>query len=544
MKLEYVDKTGAFMLRVPRADGATISALMREHGLDFSTPASTNNEAVLYTQEPYAAVTFWEQATPEARAILAPLQAQIEQSWKLESGIHVKCPANQELWGFQKADIEYALGRRHTLVGDQPGLGKTPIAICFANEINAKRVLVVCPASIRLQWAKRIREWSTMPWPFTIHVVLNSRHGVHPTAEWTVVSYEMARNAAIHAALMKGTYDVLIMDEAHYAKTRDSIRTRALFGGGREHKLEGALASRAGALLALTGTPLPNRPREAYVLARGLCFDAIDFASEEKFGERFNPRMKRETSEGKVFVDERSGRHQELQNRLRANFMTRHLKRDVMTQLQLPEYDLIQLDQTAAVKQALQAESMLDIDPDELEGADAVVLGQIATVRRMMGVALAPQVADYVEMLIDGGEEKLVLFAWHIEVLDILMDRLRKHNPVRVDGSTGTRAKERAVETFISDPRCQIIIGNVLSLGTGTDGLQMVSNHALHAEPDWVPGNNIQCFDRLDRGGQDRKVQGDIFVAPGSIAERILASSLRKLQTTHKALDKKGFLGK
>ena len=262
--------------------------------------------------------------------------------------------------------------------------------------------------------------------------------------------------------------------------------------------------------------------------------------SEDAFKARFNPSMKLTHPEsGKVYIDERSGRHGELQNRMRANFMTRHLKRDVMTQLKLPVYDLIQVDETSAVKQALAAEQLLDIDPETLAGADATVMGHVAAARRMMGVAMAPQVADYVDMLIDGGEEKIVLFAWHIEVLDILMQRLANHHPVRVDGKTSPAQKEIAVSTFRDDRRCQVIMGNVLSLGTGTDGLQHVAWHALIAEPSWVPGENIQCFDRLDRGGQARTVQGDIFVAPGSIAEKVLASALRKLQTTHKALDRR-----
>lgn len=549
MQLDYVPATGAFTIRVPRKDTEVVGLLMRDHGMDFSETASTAHEAVLFTREPYCAVTFFDGATPAAQAQLLALQTEIDKSWAPNSQAHIKTPPDKELWGFQKADIEYALGRSNTLVGDQPGLGKTPIAICYANEISAKHVLVIVPASIRLQWVKRIREWSTMPWPYVIHPIINSRHGVHPTAAWTVLSYELARQPGILKALLKQTYDLLILDEAHYVKTRDSRRTRAIFGGGRASDDSdgpvGAIADRCGAILSLTGTPLPNRPREAYTLARGLCWDSIDWMSEDKFGARFNPVVKHErideSGRTKIFTDERTGRHAELQNRLRANFMTRHLKRDVMTQLQLPVYDLIQLDETTAVKQALKAESLLDIDPEDLAGADAAILGDVATVRRMMGLALAPQIVDYIDMLIEGGEEKIVLFAWHTQVLDIFEASFQKHGVVRVDGRTSSTAKERRIKTFIEDRSCDIIIGNTLSLGTGTDGLQLVSNHALNAEPDWVPGNNIQCFDRLDRGGQTRQVQGDIFVAPNSFAERILASSLRKLQTTHKALDKRGF---
>ena len=94
------------------------------------------------------------------------------------------------------------------------------------------------------------------------------------------------------------------------------------------------------------------------------------------------------------------------------------------------------------------------------------------------------------------------------------------------------------VEIFQADPKYQIFLGQIQACGTGTDGLQTVSNHAYIAEPDWVPGTNEQAFDRLDRGGQNRVVQGDIFVAPNSICEKILASALRKGHTVHAALDK------
>ena len=543
MILDYNARAESFILKVPRKESAVVQDLMRNHGLNFSISASDDKTAVLFTKEPFAAVTWWNDATPTAKHQLGGVHAEIEASWKAESSGHFRCPPDKELWPFQKADLEYALRRKHTLIGDQPGLGKTPIAICYANEIGAKRVLVICPASIRIQWVLKIREWSTMPYPLVIHPILHSRHGVHPEANWTVASYEMARTEAIAKALAKGYYDVLILDEAHYLKTIDSRRTRAVFGGGKGRAFE-PLASRANSILALTGTPLPNRPREAYTLARGMCHDAIDWASEDQFNSRFNPSIRVEridatTGRTIIFNDERTGRHAELQNRLRGNFMVRHLKREVMPQLQMPVYDIIQLEETGPVKQALEAERLLDIDPDQLEGADFAALGHIAVVRRMMGIALAPQVAKYVDMLIDGGEEKVVVFAWHIEVLNILEAAWQKHGVVRIDGRDGATGKHRKVQQFVKDPTKQICLGNIQSMGTGTDGLQEVAWHALIAEPDWTPGNNEQAFDRLDRGGQRRAVQGDIFVAPNSFAEKILASALRKNQITHRALDRR-----
>lgn len=544
MKLDYNPANGAFFLRVPRSAGLDVSALRTEHGLDLSLSASTPAEAVLFTKEPYCAVTFWEYASPAAQAQLLNLQTEIAMSWQKEGVGHIDVPLDEALAPFQIAGVQYAKRRQNTLIGDVPGLGKTPMAIAFANEIRAKRVLVICPANIRLQWAKNIRRWSTMEYPYIVYPILHGRHGVHPTAEWTIVSYDLARTAPIGKALARGEYDLLILDEAHYLKEVSSQRTRAVFGGGENRTFE-ALASRSEAILGLTGTPLPNRPREAYTLARGLCFDAIDFMSEDRFRERFNPSLKRTTEEGKIYIDERSGRHGELQSRLRANFMVRREKygpEGVGYQLKLmhiPVYDIVHVENTGPVKAALKAESMLDIDPESLEGADAETLGHIAVVRRQMGIAIAPLAADYVRMCLDGGENKIVLFAHHIEVLNILQKELSEYGVVRIDGSHSATQKQAKVDEFIRNPRIGVCLGNMQSMGTGTDGLQAVAWHAIFAESDWTPGVNQQAVDRLDRGGQETQVQADFLVAPGSFSEKVLAGALRKLQTTNKALDRR-----
>lgn len=547
MKLDYVPSTGAYTLQVPRSDNISVKTLMEDHGLDFAQKKSTRDTALMFTREPYAAATFRDCATPAALHEMRHIIERIDASEADSSGAHILVPADCELWPFQKASVSYALNSNYNLIADQPGLGKTPIAIAYANEIGARRVLCIVPANIRGQWEKRIRKWTTMRWPYVVYPIYHGRHGVHPSANWTIVSYDLARSPAIGAALAKGTYDLLIIDEGHMLKTIDTKRTRAVFGGGAERDFP-ELASRCGAIMVLTGTPLPNRPREAYVLARNLCWDSIDFMSEDDFRDRFNPSMMMEKGrwnpdtkkmETYRYIDERSGRHAELQNRMRANFMARHLKRKVMPQLKMPVFDIIQMTETAAVKQALNAEKLLDIDPETFQGVDKQIDGQFAIVRRQMGEALAPQVAEYVEMLIDGGEDKLVLAGWHHSVLDIWQKELEKYGVVRIDGRTGPKQKERLVEQFQTDPFTRVCIGNSQSMGVGTDGLQTVCNHILVGEPSPVPGENEQLVDRLDRGGQDKTVQAEFFVAPDSIMERILGSSLRKMTTIHKALDAK-----
>src|ERR1700688_4719111 len=532
MILDYNPSNGYFFLRVSRSSGVDIQSILEEHGLDMTRNASTPGVAVLMTQESYAA------------AELLQLQSRIDGSWAKDSGAHIKCPEGEELWPFQKAGVSYALQRQNTLIGDVPGLGKTAQAICFANEVSAKRVLVICPASIRLQWAKQIRRWTTMPWPYNIYAILQGRHGVHPTANWTIVSYDLARTAGIHAALLQGTYDLLVIDEGHYLKTVDAARTRAVFGGGDKHHKD-PIADRCGAILSLTGTPLPNRPREAFVMAKGLCYDSIDWMSEDSFNSRFNPSATRtgtrKDGSDFMYVDERTGRHGELQARLRSNFMVRrekHGPNGVMPQLKLPIFDIVHMEETGAVRAALKAESMLDIDPEDLSGTDGATLGAIATVRRMMGEALAPLVADYVAMILDGGQEKLLLYAYHKSVITFLEEKLRRYGVIVVDGSVGPEKKQARVDEFAVGKK-RIFLGQLLAIGTGTDGLQHATDKGVFAEPDWVHGNNQQAVDRIDRGGQLGAVSIDFCVARDSFSEKILAKALRKGQTVFKALDRR-----
>ena len=540
MQLDFNPANGQFVLKVPRLEGDPM-LYVREYGMDFFA-GSPANAAILSTKERYCAASFWHCATERAKAQLIDIVPRIEKSWAPSSDRHIDVPADKELWPFQRASADYLLDVDNGLDSDQPGLGKTPTAIAIANEIQAKRVLVVCPASIRHQWQNMVTAWSTDKRKHQLgffSLIKSSRRGVDNKAPWTIVSWELVRSPGIWRALAKLWFDLLILDEAHYAKRGTTQRTRSIFGGG-ENPIADPLLSRAKKVVALTGTPLPNRPLEAYTLSRGLCFDAVDFMSQDAFEARFNHIDLTFNRDGKVVdKDEYTGREPELQNRLRANYMVRHLKREVMPQLHMPVYDLVRLEETAMVKAALAAEKLLDIDPSKFTGRNAETLGHIAEARRLMGIAMAPQIGDYIDMLLEGGEEKLVVFAWHIAVMNILEERLAKWNVLRVDGRTSALAKAMKVDKFRLDARYHVILGNVLTLGTGTDGLQEVASHALLAEPDWVHANNEQCFDRLDRGGQNRTVQGDIFVVPGSLSEKVLASALANARTVHKALDRR-----
>jgi SNF2 family DNA or RNA helicase len=511
---------------------------MAYRGLTFSTSASSREKAVLFSPNPYSLADLAD--CPE----LAPYRKQVDLSRALDGvGTH-RLPPGRELWDFQKATLDYLLARGGGIDGDQPGLGKTPTAIAFCNHKEAVRVLAIVPASVRIQWGERIREWSTIP-NVKVSVMLKVKDGIHPTANYQVISYEAARNPAIIRAIAQQKWDVLICDEAHKMKNIDALTTRAVLGNNRGEYQHGeikmpAIQKYCKHKLALTGTLLLNRPSECYVLFRNFDHEAIDFMSEEAFKDRYNRQADMKTIEGKRFKLESTSLENELQNRLRVNVMARHEKKDVLTFMKPPRYAIVKCEENRTVKGALDVEGMLGLSIEEIQTTkDFTILGHIAEARRLMGLALAPQIINYAADFLEGSEEKLVIFGWHIDVLTLFEEGLSRFGTVRIDGRKSANARDQAVDDFIKLAHKRVFIGNIQAAGTGLDGLQKVCSRCYLAEPDWVPAQNEQAVSRLDRLGQEELVNAEIFVAPGSISEKILVRALEKLNVIHRVLDDK-----
>lgn len=530
-----------FNLFVPAARQADIAPLMAYRGLTFSLAASSRERAVLFTTNPYALADLADPNSPT----LGSYRRQIDFS-RAESGPDYRryCPPGKELWDYQNGTLAYLLARGGGIDGDQPGLGKTPTAIVYCNVREAQRVLVICPASVRLQWGERIKEWSTIP-NVKVSVSLRVKDGIHPTAHYQIISYDAARNPAIIRAISKYKWDVLICDEAHKMKNWEALTTRAIIGNSRGEYQHGetkipAISTYCHEHLALTGTFLLNRPSEAYVLLRHFDWQAIDFASEDKFKERYNRQADMKTIEGKRFKLESTSLENELQNRLRVNVMARHEKKDVLKFMKPPRFSIVKCEENGAVKGALDAEGLLGLDIEEIQTTkDFEILGHIAEVRRLMGIALAPQIAEYAADFLDGSEEKLCIFGWHIEVLDIFENELSRFGTARIDGRKSALARQKAVDDFVNNAHTRVFIGNIQAAGTGLDGLQKVCSRCYLAEPDWVPAQNEQAVSRLDRIGQEEIVNAEIFVAPGSISEKILVKALEKMNVIHRVLDQR-----
>lgn len=533
--LRYNPSNGYFVLT---AEQPRVWEEAEKTGLTRSIADVISRERTYFTNEPHAALHFWDAADNTAKAALADLRAAYDGSFAdrpSPGGPEVIIPDKEVLFPFQTAGVQYALGRKMTLIGDEPGLGKTPQAIAATNswaEALPKggrrfRGLLVVPANVRIMWQRALRRWSTIP-GLQSYAVAKAADGVNPHSHFTIISYELARNPAVLKALMKLDYDVMICDEAHYMKTMAALRTKALLGGYHDGVLDWrpGLMSRAAKTVFLTGTPLPNRPRECYTIARALSWDAIDWSSYNAFEHRYNPSY---------FGEEDSGRLPELRARLRCNFMIRRLKKDVMKDLPQKRYELTYIEPNGAIKRALRKERMLDISLSDLDNPNVEVIGHISAARHEMGVAKVPRVLEHCRYLLDGGVEKMILFAWHREVMKQLQEGLAKHGVVRLDGSTGMLERQRVVDEFQENPDCRIFLGQVKAAGVGIT--LTAASHVVFAEASWTPADNEQCVDRAHRIGQTSSVLAQFLVVADSMDERVLGAAIKKYRVIYSALD-------
>jgi SWI/SNF-related matrix-associated actin-dependent regulator 1 of chromatin subfamily A len=462
---------------------------------------------------------------------------------------HAPAPPQMHAKEYQHAAVEYALARDNCLLGDAPGLGKTAEAILISNAIEAKSTLVICPASLRLNWEREIWRWSMLPNVYT-QAVMKAKDGVDLKANYLILSYDILRNESILDAILDKRWDHMILDEAHYLKDpKGNKRTRAICAPD-------CLPSVVGRITMATGTPLPNQPIECYNAVRLLNWDALDRMSLEQFRARYydfgSGMVRRRVLDRKsqAWVSKLQYSSQvrnvpknldDLQYRLRKHVMIRRLKEQVLKELPAKQWHPFPIALTPEMRAALKhpgwtaAERLYEMDAQSFD-AGIPIDGEISTARRLLGEAKAPAVAAYIDDLLESGVEKVIVSAWHHTVLEFLRERLKRYGLVFMDGTLSTPRRQAIVDQFQTDPRIKIILGQTIPLGVGWT--LTAAQDAVLAEPDWVPGQNDQFLDRLHRLGQKGDyVIGHIPVLPGTLDERILATAIAKDQNIYRALD-------
>jgi SWI/SNF-related matrix-associated actin-dependent regulator 1 of chromatin subfamily A len=402
-------------------------------------------------------------------------------------------PAGLSYLPFQRAGVEYALGKEHVLIADEMGLGKTIQALGVVAALGeaAGNVLVVCPAALKLNWRDEALKWL----PGVPVGVLGQKEPL-PKSGLFVVNYDQLQKWQdfTHGRL----WDVLILDEAHFLGNAKSIRTRLCLGDafGR-----GAIPAQK--LVALTGTPISNRVEEIFPLLRRMLPERFRFFAE--FEDRYG-----------------SGQNLgELQMLLRDKVMVRRMKADVLKDLpekwvrriEIPCDHEPAIEATAVYRQARARYAEMMRDPAgantrerafALETAQRAMQEAQAVAMRETKNAKTAAAVDFVAEAIEeargSGRAKVVAFVWHATMAAALLHRFGSRAVAVTGEDSDPHRRREAVERFQKDPKVELFVGNLKAAGAGLT--LTAANREIMVELHWNPALLAQAEDRCIAAGQ------------------------------------------
>lgn len=443
-----------------------------------------------------------------------------------------------ELRPFQRAGIGYALRTRRTFIADQMGLGKTVEALAAVQAAEEYPALVVCPASLKLNWQREAGRW--LP---DRSVEILEGHGIPGNAEITIVNYDVLGRHA--DALVSRDFRTLIVDESHYVKNERAKRTKLCMRLSRSVPMR----------LLLSGTPMLNRPEE--LVSQLKILDRLDeMGGYRHFMYRYAGAYRnwheRHSGEGRKGEPRNL---KELNRKLRATCYVRRTKEEVLQELPAKqravvpmeldnrrEYELVFKDVVRFLGEAAendgrrvaeaieQHKSNTGEEPDagamerirskvragaEARAERARQLVEIEALKSMVARGKLGAITGWIEDFIESGE-KLVVFAWHKEIVKALAERF---DAPRITGEMSTSERQEAVDRFQQDPETRLLVANIRAGGVGIT-LTAASNVAF-AELAWTPAEHEQAEDRCHRIGQDDSVTAWYLLAEDTIDTRI-----------------------
>jgi SWI/SNF-related matrix-associated actin-dependent regulator 1 of chromatin subfamily A len=423
-----------------------------------------------------------------------------------------------ELHPFQRAGVRYALDRRRTFIADEQGLGKTVQTLAALEADEAFPATVICPASVKLNWERETRHWL----PGRSVAVLEGRDDEvwtdeHESAEIVVLNYDILE--AHLRKLIDREARALVFDESHYVKNPQAQRTKAAL------ELAGSLRSDA-LRLALTGTPILNRPEELVAQLRALG-RLREFGSGARLARRFRS----------------AGSDDRLHWNLRARCYVRRTKEQVLPQLPAKRHDTVPILLSNEHEYRLAEQDViawLQSLPLDLGAMDARVaaalraeqLVRLNSLRQLAAGGKLPTALAWIGDFLASGEP-LVVFAEHIAIQRAVSERFPRS--VHIFGADSSQARQQAVDAFQSEDGPQLIVCSVKAASQGIT-LTRASNVAF-LELDWTPARHDQAEDRLHRIGQDSAVTAWYLLAPDSIDETMAELLERKRNVINAVTD-------
>jgi SWI/SNF-related matrix-associated actin-dependent regulator 1 of chromatin subfamily A len=449
----------------------------------------------------------------------------------LPDDYEIPVPDGTKLLNHQDENVRFSASRKVTLIADPPGLGKTFSVIALTNCFLPKRILVICPSSLKINWQREFQK-------FSIHDHLTIGVGTpkdFPDTDIVILNYDVV--AKYHDKLVAVNWDFMVLDEAHFAKNPDAERTKRIFGKAAKRKPIKAIPHKR--LILLTGTPMTNRPIDLWQFCQvadpgGLGKDY--FAYVKRYCAAWNSPWGLDVSGASNL--------EELGRKLRQSFMIRHdkgilgLPAKLRTVIELPTDGLGVaglLKREADLYDRLKADPDVDLESEDFEeqverlskqkGPDRVqMMTDLAATRQEVALKKLPLVLSFVDNLI-AQDEKVVVFVYHRAVAAAIEAHYGGACVV-VTGATPMQRRQDAVDAFQGDPAKTVFIGQIKAAGTG---LTLTAGRTVvFAELDYVPGNLEQAEDRVHRISQDRICNAYYLVLMASLDAKIANNVVEK----------------
>jgi SWI/SNF-related matrix-associated actin-dependent regulator 1 of chromatin subfamily A len=414
------------------------------------------------------------------------------------------------------------------------GSGKSFISLLWAmRHPEARPIVVVCPAFIKYQWASEVRKHTGLraevletTWP-------GKKRGLRKAAPVTIVNYDiLGRRRADRANTGPGWLGFLkelnpqlvVIDEAHFCSSRKAARTRWV----KE------LCSGVPHVIALTGTPMVNRPAELWPVLNILRPDlfpafwpyALTFcgAKRNRWGWDVSGSSN-ETQLHRLLTQGANGDGRGMMIRYREEDILPFLppKRRLVVPL-----DLTDRDQYQKARDTFR-EWLLEHRPERLDRTlRAERLTQLGYLRRLAAELKLPGVLDWLEVFLQEGDHKLIVFAIHRKVIQSIHGRFPSYSVV-VDGSTPDKQRRLHVDQFLRSKGCRLLVGNLDAAGAGWSAPGV--SRAAFVELPWSPGKLRQGEGRVrgvGRGEAGVPTTSWILTARDTVEEQLCGLLQRK----------------
>lgn len=455
------------------------------------------------------------------------------------------------------------------ILGDSPGVGKTMSAIAYAVKNNLK-TLVVCPASLKLNWKNEILRFTNeKAYIYKYKLKKRSKEVLYSKEEslFHIINYEAletfiklsvshrcshyqcdwketntkkkyiecpaCKKAKTVKSRVVGTvfedkdgislepnsYDLIVCDEAHYLKNPKANRTKVV---------KKSFSSMPRKLL-LTGTAIKSAPYEFFSLLNFV--DPAEWKNAHQFGVKYCAGF--QDNFGWDYSG--SSNLDELYSRISPYFL-RRLKSDVLAFLPPKTYTHFLLELSPEEYREYAAIEKKVVSETEEGAPDADHLSRIQKLKMFTSQVKANRGLEIIQNIIDGGE-KIVVFAEYISTVEKIAAHFGDQAVV-FTGKKNMSEKQEAVDKFMNDDSVKVFVGSIGAAGVGIT--LTISSTALFIDQPWTPADREQAEDRIHRASTTAdKVQIIRMICEETIDEDIIALLNAKEKVTSQVLDAK-----